>query len=67
MKKIEAIIRTEKLEDVINVLKKLGYPGMTLTQVRGHGQQKGLREQFRGMEYKVDFLPKVKLEIVYHA
>jgi nitrogen regulatory protein P-II 1 len=52
------------LEDVINALKKLGYPGMTLTQVRGHGQQKGLREQFRGVEYRVEFLPKVKLEIV---
>jgi nitrogen regulatory protein P-II 1 len=64
MKKIEAIIRAEKLEDVRNALKKLGYPGITITQVRGHGQQKGLTEQFRGMEYRVDFLPKLKLEIV---
>ncbi|MEM2866550.1 MAG: P-II family nitrogen regulator [Candidatus Hadarchaeales archaeon] len=64
MKKIEAIIRVEKLDDVKRALKKLGYPGLTITQVRGHGQQKGLTEQFRGMEYKIDLLPKLKLEIV---
>ena len=64
MKKIEAIIRMDKLDDVRNALRELGYPGMTLVQVRGHGQQKGLTEQFRGREYMVDFLPKLKLEIV---
>jgi nitrogen regulatory protein P-II 1 len=64
MKKIEAIIRVEKLEDIKDALRKLGYPGMTFSQVRGHGQQKGFVEQFRGREYKVDFLPKLKLELV---
>lgn len=64
MKKIEAIIRPEKLDEVRKALEKLGYPGMTLTEVRGHGKQKGLVQRWRGQEYKVDFLPKLKLEIV---
>lgn len=64
MKKIEAMIRREKLEDVRSALEDVGYPGMTLTKVKGHGKQKGITEQFRGREYQVDLLPKVKLEIV---
>lgn len=64
MKKIEGIIRREKLEDVRSALKEVGYPGMTLSMVKGHGQQKGMTEQFRGREYKVDLLSKVKIEIV---
>ena len=64
MKKIEAIIRTEKLGVVIEGLEGIGYPGMTLTDVRGHGIQKGATRVWRGREYKVDFLPKLKLEIV---
>lgn len=66
MKKIEAIIRVEKLEDVRNSLESLGYPGMTITRVEGHGRQKGLVEQFRGREFKVELLPKVKIEIIAH-
>ncbi len=64
MKKIEAIIRVEKFEGVKEALKGLGYPGMTKTQVEGHGQQKGLKQQFRGTTYEVEFPPKIKLEIV---
>lgn len=64
MKKIEAIIRPEMLDKVRKSLEDLGYPGMTLTDVRGHGKQKGLVQQWRGQEYKVEFLPKLKLEIV---
>jgi nitrogen regulatory protein PII len=64
MKKIEAIIRVEKFDDVKEALKKLGYPGMTKTPVEGHGKQKGLKQQFRGTTYEVEFPPKVKLEIV---
>ncbi len=64
MKKIEAIIRVEKFEEVKEALKGLGYPGMTKTQVEGHGQQKGLKQQFRGTTYEVEFPPKTKLEIV---
>lgn len=64
MKKIEAIIRVEKFEEVKEALKGLGYPGMTKTQVEGHGQQKGLKQQFRGTTYEVEFPPKIKLEIV---
>lgn len=66
MKKIEAIIRVEKLEEVREALEKLGYPGMTVNRVEGHGRQKGLTEQFRGREFKVELLPKIKLEIVIH-
>ena len=64
MKKIEAVIRVERLEEVRTALKKLGYPGLTVTRVEGHGKQKGLVEQFRGREYVVELLPKIKLEIV---
>lgn len=66
MKKIEAVIRVEKLDDVKDALEELGYPGMTVTRVEGHGRQKGLKEQFRGREFKVDLLPKIKVEIVVH-
>jgi nitrogen regulatory protein P-II 1 len=64
MKKIEAVIRVEKLEDVREALEKLGYPGMMITRIEGHGRQKGLTEQFRGREFKLDLLPKIKIEIV---
>jgi nitrogen regulatory protein P-II 1 len=64
MKKIEAIIRHYKLEDVKNALAEQGVQGMTLTEVRGFGRQKGHTEMYRGTEYAVDFVPKVKIEIV---
>jgi len=64
MKKIEAIIQPHKLEDVKEALKAIGVDGMTITEVRGHGRQKGHKEIYRGMEYQVDLLPKVKLELV---
>jgi nitrogen regulatory protein P-II 1 len=64
MKKVEAIIRLFKLEDVKNALAGLGVQGMTVTEVRGFGRQKGKTEVYRGAEYTVDFLPKVKLEVV---
>ena len=64
MKKIEAIIRHFKLEDVKNALIEKGITGMTITEVRGFGRQKGHTETYRGTEYRVDFVPKVKLEAV---
>jgi nitrogen regulatory protein P-II 1 len=64
MKKIEAIIQPHKLEDVKEALKAIGIDGMTVTEVRGHGRQRGHKEVYRGMEYQVDLLPKMKLEIV---
>jgi nitrogen regulatory protein P-II 1 len=64
MKKIEAIIRPEKLEVLKAQLEKTGYPGMMITEIRGHGKQGGVTHQFRGTEYKTSFLPKVKIEIV---
>ncbi len=64
MKKIEAIIQPHKLEDVKEALKGIGVDGMTISEVRGHGRQKGHKEVYRGMEYQVDLLPKVKLEMV---
>jgi nitrogen regulatory protein P-II 1 len=64
MKKIEAIIRHFKLEDVKNALIEKGVSGMTITEVRGFGRQKGHTEMYRGTEYRVDFVPKVKLEVV---
>ena len=64
MRKIEAIIQPHKLEDVKEALKNIGIDGMTITEVRGQGRQKGHTEVYRGMEYKVDLLPKVKLEMV---
>ena len=64
VKKIEAIIRPEKLGSVLEALHEIGYPGMTITEVKGHGKQKGLTQQWRGREYKVNFLPKTKVEVV---
>jgi len=64
MKKVEAIIRPEKLESVKHALEDKGILGMTVTQVSGRGRQKGIALQWRAGEYRVDFLPKVKLEIV---
>lgn len=64
MKRIEAIIQPHKLDDVKEALKSIGVDGMTITEVRGHGRQKGHKEVYRGMEYQVDLLPKVKLELV---
>lgn len=64
MKKIEAIIRHYKLEDVKNALAEKGITGMTVSEVRGFGRQRGHKEQYRGAEYRVDFLPKIKMEIV---
>jgi nitrogen regulatory protein P-II 1 len=64
MKKIEAIIRHFKLEDVKNALSEQGIQGMTITEVRGFGRQKGHKETYRGTEYTVDFVPKVKMEVV---
>jgi nitrogen regulatory protein PII len=64
MKKIEAVIQPFKLDDVKEALKAIGIDGMTITEVRGHGRQKGHKEVYRGQEYNVDLLPKVKLELV---
>src|SRR6266699_1875405 len=64
MKKIEAIIQPFKLDAVKEALMAIGIDGMTITEVRGHGRQKGHREVYRGQEYNVDLLPKVKLELV---
>ena len=64
MKKIEAVIQPFKLDDVKEALKAIGIDGMTITEVRGHGRQKGHKEVYRGQEYNVDLLPKVKLEMV---
>jgi nitrogen regulatory protein P-II 1 len=64
MKKIEAIIKPFKLDEVKTALAELGVEGMTVTEVKGFGRQKGHTEIYRGSEYTVDFLPKVKLEIV---
>ena len=64
MKKIEAIIRHFKLEDAKNALIEKGVTGMTITEVRGFGRQKGHTEMYRGTEYRVDFVPKVKIEVV---
>lgn len=63
MKKVEAIIRHFKLEDVKNALSEQGVAGMTITEVRGFGRQKGHTEMYRGTEYSVDFVPKVKIEV----
>ena len=64
MKKIEAIIKPFKLDDVREALSEIGITGMTVTEVKGFGRQKGHTEIYRGAEYAVDFLPKVKLELV---
>jgi len=64
MKKIEAIIRPFRIDDVREGLAELGVKGMTLTEVKGYGRQKGHTELYRGSEYQIDFLPKIKLEII---
>ena len=64
MKKIEAIVKPFKLEDVKEALKEIGIQGLTVTEVKGFGRQKGHTELYRGAEYVIDFLPKIKLEIV---
>ena len=64
MKKIEAIIRPEKLEPLRLHLEEIGYPGMMITEIEGHGKQGGIQHQWRGTQYKTTFLPKVKMEIV---
>lgn len=64
MKKVEAVIQPFKLEEVKEALKGIGVDGMTVSEVRGHGRQKGHKEVYRGQEYQVDLLPKVKLELV---
>ena len=64
MKKVEAVVRHFKLEDVKNALTERGIHGMTVTEVRGFGRQKGHTEIYRGTEYAVDFVPKVKIEVV---
>jgi|SRR2546427_7116849 len=64
MKKLEAVIREGQLPIVLAALTDLGYPGITITTVKGHGRQKGIKEMYRGVEITVDFLPKVKLEII---
>ena len=64
MKKLEAIVRHFKLEDVKNGLSEAGIQGMTVSEARGFGRQKGHKETYRGAEYTVDFLPKVKIEVV---
>ena len=64
MKKIEAIIQPFKLDEVKEAMKGIGIDGMTISEVRGHGRQKGHKEVYRGQEYNVDLLPKIKLEMV---
>jgi len=64
MRKVEAIIKPFKVDDVKDALGELGIDGMTITEVKGHGRQKGHTELYRGAEYVVDFVPKVKVEIV---
>lgn len=67
MKKIEAIIKPFKLDDVKEALSELGIQGMTVTNVEGYGRQKGHKEVYRGAEYKVDFIPKIKVEIIVQS
>lgn len=67
MKKIEAIVKPFKLDDVRQALNDIGIQGMTITEVKGYGRQKGHKEIYRGAEYLVDFMPKIKLEIVVPA
>ena len=67
MKKIEAIIQPQKLESVKAALIAIGVDGITVSEVRGHGRQKGHKEVYRGMEYNVDLLPKLKIEVVIRA
>jgi nitrogen regulatory protein PII len=64
MKKIEAIIRPFKLDDVKEALLEEGIHGMTMTEVRGYGRQKGHKETYRGSEYQIEFVPKIKIEVI---
>jgi nitrogen regulatory protein P-II 1 len=64
MKKIEAVVKPFKLDEVKNALTKIGIQGMTVTEVKGFGRQRGHTEVYRGAEYKIDFLPKVKIELI---
>ena len=64
MRKIEAIIRPEKVDEVRKAIEAVGYPGITMTEAQGHGKQKGVVQQWRGETYRVEFLPKVKMELV---
>jgi len=67
MKKVEAVIKPFKLEDVKDALAEIGITGMTVSEVKGYGRQKGHSELYRGAEYVVDFLPKIKMEMVVKA
>src|ERR1700729_763038 len=67
MKKIEAIVQPFKMEEVKEALKNIGIDGMTISEVRGHGRQKGHKEVYRGQEYNVDLLPKVRFDLVVPA
>ena len=67
MKKIEAIVRHHKLDEIKAALVEQGYHGMTVTEVRGFGRQKGQRETYRGAEYTIDFIPKLKIEVAVSA
>lgn len=64
MKKIEAIIRPTKVGDVCDALNKVGHPGLMITEIEGHGKQKGIEQEFRGKTYKTEFVTKVKIELV---
>ena len=64
MKKIEAIIRQEKVDEVRRALEKVGFPGLNISEVEGHGKQKGVVQQWRGEQYRVELLPKARIEIV---
>jgi nitrogen regulatory protein P-II 1 len=64
MKKIEAIVRPTKVGDVCAALEKVGHPGLMITEIEGHGKQKGLEQELRGKTYKVEFLSKAKLEVI---
>ena len=64
MKKIEAILRPEKVAEVRQALERVGFPGLNVSEVEGHGKQKGVVQQWRGDQYRVELLPKVRLEIV---
>ncbi|MDD2388293.1 MAG: P-II family nitrogen regulator [Desulfobacterales bacterium] len=67
MKKIEAILKPFKLDEVKDALNKIGVTGMTISEVKGFGRQKGHKETYRGAEYQVDFVPKIKIEVVVEA
>lgn len=64
MEKIEAIIRPHKLDEVQSALSEAGFPGLTVSEVRGYGRQKGHKEVYRGTEYTINFVPKIKIELV---